>query len=217
MPAAGSSSRYGRDKLYEQLAGNTVIGHALSHLLAEPGIEQVAVVISANDSNWQKTPHAANSKIITTTGGASRARSVLNGLNAIQEIAKANDWILVHDAARPCLNRQDLDKLLAATNSNGAILAAPVYDTLKYGSNHKISKTIDRSNLWRALTPQLFQYEALRQAITQAIATGQNPGDEAQAMELAGATPELVEGSSDNIKITCIQDLTMAEAILAQQ
>ena len=217
VPAAGSSSRYGRDKLYEPLAGKTVIGHALSLLLAEPGIEQIAVAIAENDKSWHKTPYADNDKITTAKGGASRAQSVLNGLNSMQ--ADAADWVLVHDAARPCLHRQDLDKLLAVTNSGacGAILAAPVYDTIKHGENHKISKTVDRSKLWRALTPQLFRHAELKQALTQAVAAASNPSDEAHAMELAGAQPELVPGRSDNIKITCPQDLVMAEAILALQ
>ena len=217
VPAAGSSSRYGRDKLYEPLAGKTVIGHALGPLLAEPRIERIAVAVPPGDDNWRKTPYAGNGRITTTEGGASRAQSVLNGLDSIQ--ADADDWVLVHDAARPCLHRQDLDKLLAVTGGGacGAILAAPVYDTIKRGQDHKISKTVDRSQLWRALTPQLFRHAELKRALAQAMATGNDPSDEAHAMELAGARPELVAGRSDNIKITCPQDLVMAEAILARQ
>ncbi len=213
VPAAGSASRYGKAKLYEPLAGDIVIGHALRALLADVRIEQIVVVVAKDDKHWYDTPYPSNSRVITTIGGDTRAQSVMNGLDAMR--AADDDWILVHDAARPCLHQEDLDKLLdkAANADCGALLAAPVCDTIKQARQGQVYATLDRSQLWRALTPQMFRYADLKQALVQAT----NPSDEAQAMEQAGASPTLLSGRSDNIKITNAEDLAMAEAILARR
>ncbi len=150
-------------------------------------------------------------KIQLVFGGETRADSVLN---ALQEINTENAWALVHDAARPCLKRSDLDKLLQINNPQGGILAIPAVDTMKRANGTKIAHTEDRSTLWHALTPQFFPAQALKQALSSAFANKLQVTDEASAMELAGYQPQLVSGRSDNIKITRPEDLALAEFYL---
>ena len=156
-------------------------------------------------------------KVLTAQGGKERGDSVRNGLAALSGRAGAADWVLVHDAARPCVLRQDVDKLLDRVQSNtvGGLLAIPAADTLKrVGEGKEIRETVDRSNLWRALTPQMFRYRSLCEALDHAQAEGRSPTDEAQALEWMGARPLLVEGSTTNIKITSADDLLIAAALL---
>jgi 2-C-methyl-D-erythritol 4-phosphate cytidylyltransferase len=157
-------------------------------------------------------------KVTTTTGGGERSNSVRNGLKALAGLAADNDWVLVHDAARPCVSRQDVDRLLdrVQTHAVGGILAAPAADTLKRaGENKEIIQTIDRASLWRALTPQMFRYARLCEALDRAHADGRTPTDEAQALEWLGERPLVVEGSTTNLKITSADDLVIAVALLA--
>jgi 2-C-methyl-D-erythritol 4-phosphate cytidylyltransferase len=157
-------------------------------------------------------------KVIRAPGGRERSDSVRNGLIALAGRARADDWVLVHDAARPCVLRQDVDKLLDRVHSHpvGGLLAAPAADTLKRADADKeVLETVDRSKLWRALTPQMFRYGRLKHALERALAEGRHPTDEAQALEWVGERPLIVEGSTTNIKITSADDLVIAIALLA--
>ena len=157
-------------------------------------------------------------KVITATGGGERSHSVRNGLTALSGRAASDDWVLVHDAARPCVSRQDVDRLLDRVQSHavGGILAAPAADTLKRaGESKEIIQTIDRTSLWRALTPQMFRYTRLCEALDRAHADGRTPTDEAQALEWTGERPIVVEGSTTNLKITSADDLVIAVALMA--
>lgn len=157
-------------------------------------------------------------KVTTTTGGGERSNSVRNGLRALAGRAADDDWVLVHDAARPCVSRQDVDRLLDRVQAHavGGILAAPAADTLKRaGENKEIIQTIDRTSLWRALTPQMFRYARLCEALDRAHGDGRTPTDEAQALEWIGERPLVVEGSTTNLKITSADDLVIAVALLA--
>jgi 2-C-methyl-D-erythritol 4-phosphate cytidylyltransferase len=157
-------------------------------------------------------------KVVTALGGRERCHSVRNGLAALSGRASANDWVLVHDAARPCVLRQDVDRLLDRVQSHpvGGLLAAPTADTLKRaGVERDVLETVDRSSLWRALTPQMFRYGRLCEALDRALAEGRSPTDEAQALEWIGERPLIVEGSTTNIKITSADDLVIAVALLA--
>jgi 2-C-methyl-D-erythritol 4-phosphate cytidylyltransferase len=156
-------------------------------------------------------------KVVTTHGGKERSHSVRNGLAALSGRAKTDDWVLVHDAARPCVLRQDVDLLLDRVQAHavGGLLAAPAADTLKRaGAGKEVLETVDRSSLWRALTPQMFRYKLLCEALDQAQIKGRAPTDEAQALEWMGQQPLLVEGSTTNIKITSADDLVIAIALL---
>jgi 2-C-methyl-D-erythritol 4-phosphate cytidylyltransferase len=157
-------------------------------------------------------------KVTTAIGGGERSNSVRNGLAALAGRAADGDWVLVHDAARPCVSRQDVDRLLdrVHTHAVGGILAAPAADTLKRaGENKEIIQTIDRTSLWRALTPQMFRYARLCEALDRAHGDGRTPTDEAQALEWIGERPLVVEGSTTNLKITSADDLVIAVALLA--
>jgi 2-C-methyl-D-erythritol 4-phosphate cytidylyltransferase len=156
-------------------------------------------------------------QVVTTVGGGERSESVRNGLAALSSRAAALDWVLVHDAARPCVSRQDVDRLLDHVQSHavGGLLAAPAADTLKRaGTDGQISETVDRNGLWRALTPQMFRYGKLCDALDRALAEGRHPTDEAQALEWVGDQPVVVQGSTANIKITSADDLVIAAALM---
>ena len=157
-------------------------------------------------------------KVTTAAGGGERSHSVRNGLASLAGRAASDDWVLVHDAARPCVSRQDVDRLLDRVQAHavGGILAAPAADTLKRaGENKEIIQTIDRTSLWRALTPQMFRYGRLCEALDRAHGEGRTPTDEAQALEWIGERPLVVEGSTANLKITSADDLVIAVALLA--
>ncbi|MCG6870971.1 MAG: 2-C-methyl-D-erythritol 4-phosphate cytidylyltransferase [Gammaproteobacteria bacterium] len=223
VPAAGTGQRMGADrpKQYLPLAGTTVLGFTLGRLLAHPPLEAVQVCLASGDSWWgQKEPAADPRLLAPAPGGAQRYETVLNGLHALGAAgAAARDWVLVHDAVRPCVTGTDLDRLLAALpGSDGALLAAPVADTLKRADPvGRVSETVDRKGLWRALTPQAFRLAELVAALEAVREAGAVVTDEAQAMERAGLAPALVEGRGDNIKITLPADLAMAEEIIRQQ
>lgn len=156
-------------------------------------------------------------KVTTAVGGNERSQSVRNGLAALAGRAAFDDWVLVHDAARPCVSRQDVDRLLERVQLHpvGGLLAAPAADTLKRaGSEQEVLETVDRASLWRALTPQMFRYGRLCAALDRALGEGRLPTDEAQALEWTGERPLVVEGSTTNIKITCADDLVIAVALM---
>ncbi|MGH8218037.1 MAG: 2-C-methyl-D-erythritol 4-phosphate cytidylyltransferase [Steroidobacteraceae bacterium] len=221
MPAAGSGRRFQGPlpKQYARLLDRTVIEWALAPFAGDPRCAGLVVALATDDQHW---PHiaarvAAEKEVIVARGGPERAHSVRGGLAALSDRAAADDWVLVHDAARPCLSRTDLDRLLAEGSDHpvGAVLAAPVADTLKACTEDDgIERTVDRAGLWRALTPQLFRYGALRAALDAAISAGRSPTDEAQALEWTGARPRAVRGSAMNLKITTAADLALAAALL---
>lgn len=207
-----------RPKQYLELAGKTVIEHTLSRLLEAEVFSAVAVAISEEDPYWSELGIARDKAIITAAGGKERADSVLSGLYAIRDQATDDDWVLVHDAARPCITSTDIHYLIDSLINDevGGILALPSADTLKNVQGNNIVGTVDRRVMWRALTPQMFRYGSLKAALEQAVG---NPAitDEASALELQGLQPKIVEGRPDNIKITRPEDLALAAFFMAQQ
>lgn len=219
VPAAGVGSRMAADrpKQYLHIAGKTILEHTVDRLLSLAEITRVVIAISADDPYFPQLPLATDPRITVVDGGAERADSVFSGLAAIEN---DNAWVLVHDAARPCVRQADLLALIttAVSSEYGAILAAPVRDTMKRGQNKltqpQICHTVDRENLWHALTPQMFRVGQLREALTTALAQGATITDEASALEFCGYTPLLVAGRSDNLKVTQPEDLALAEFYL---
>jgi len=217
MPAAGTGSRFGneRAKQYADLLGRPMLQWSLDPLLARDDIAGVMVAVDAVDPSWEAC-RPDSGKIRDTVGGATRSASVLAALRALSEEADPTDWVLVHDAARPCLHPSDLERLVAeVTRHNvGGLLAVPVTDTIKRALDGLVVATIARSGLWRALTPQMFPLGRLLEALAGARDAGAQTTDEAAAMELAGYRPRLVQGRADNIKVTVPEDLRLAATIL---
>ncbi|WP_042011775.1 2-C-methyl-D-erythritol 4-phosphate cytidylyltransferase [Aeromonas fluvialis] len=216
VPAAGIGSRMGADcpKQYLQLAGKTILEHTLARLLSHPAIAQVVVALAPHDCWFEALPVATDPRIVRVEGGAERAFSVLNGLHVA-----LGEWSLVHDAARPCLTHGDLDTLIAAAmDCGGAILGSRVRDTMKRSDGEgNIIATVEREQLWHALTPQMFPTRTLQRALEEGLALGATITDEASAMERAGFTVRMVEGRADNIKVTRPEDLSLAGLFLSQQ
>ena len=227
-------------KQYAPLLGGTVLQFALRALLDEPRVHAVVVALADSDPHWAALAATIGSaKLKTTVGGATRHESVLRGLEFLVPHAGPDDWILVHDAARPCLSAEEVRRLLdaldalddpgtrgvlgalddpgsarpRATEFAGAMLAAPIVDTVKRDLGGRVA-TVDRQGLWRALTPQVFAFAPLRQALREASLAGVTVTDEAQAIERMGLTAALVPGSPFNIKVTRVEDLAVAEGIL---
>lgn len=224
VPAAGVGSRMATNnrqsapKQYLPLAGRAVISHSLGKLLAVPEIENVTVAIGAEDSHWQSLPEAINYRITTVVGGQQRMQSVLN---ALQSLAASNDdWVLVHDAVRPCVSVADIQRLVSALADDpvGGLLASPVDNTIKrINGDQQVVATVDRDELCNALTPQMFRYEVLRDALQQAADQRLPVTDEASAIELSGLRPRIVMGDKFNIKITHEGDLALAEMLLRSE
>jgi 2-C-methyl-D-erythritol 4-phosphate cytidylyltransferase len=237
MPAAGAGRRFGAPlpKQYAPLEGRTVIEWALLPFLADARCTGVIVVLTADDPHWAAvaarlaardgagTRAAAPPRVASVAGGEQRSHSVRNGLAALAGRAGRDDWVLVHDAVRPCLESQDLEQLLAAVAAHalGGLLAVRATDTLKRaedrcadGALPGVAQTVERAGLWRALTPQMFRYGRLCAALDAAHAGGRSPTDEAQALEWQGEHPRLIEGAATNLKVTCATDLVLAAAVL---
>ncbi len=219
VPAAGVGRRMGADrpKQYLPLAGRTVIEHSLRALLAHPRVVGAVVAIGADDPYWHRLDLTFVKPITTVVGGAERCDSVLNGLRSLTHEPPAEQWVLVHDAARPCLQPSDVDALIEVGTQDaiGGILATPVRDTIKRSNQAgRIDATVDRTTLWQAQTPQLFRLGMLIHALELSMARGLKVTDEASAMEQAGWAPLLVTGRADNIKITRQEDLAVAERFL---
>lgn len=216
VPAAGIGSRMGADcpKQYLTLAGKTILEHTLGCLLSHPAIARVIVALAPHDGWFEQLAVAADPRILRVEGGIERAYSVLNALHVAQ-----GKWVLVHDAARPCLCHSDLDKLImTAMACDGAILGSRVRDTMKRTDGAgNIVATVEREQLWHALTPQMFPASTLKRALEEGLALGALITDEASAMERAGFTVKMVEGRADNIKVTRPEDLSLAELFLQQQ
>lgn len=219
LPAAGFGSRMGSrlPKQYHKLTHESVLKTTLNRLQSVPAVTAVVVVVAAPEVDTQSR---ALAPVHVACGGDSRAQSVINGLEYIQRQLDHNGRVLVHDAARPCVRIDDINRLIDETGdcSQGGILAIPVHDTLKRASddNH-IVKTVSRANMWRAVTPQLFRVDVLLPALRNALESNQQITDEASAMEYAGYAPRLVAGAQDNIKITVAEDLPLARVILQSQ
>jgi len=222
VPAAGIGTRMlaDRPKQYLALEGKTVIEHTLQRLASHPKIMGIVVAVAENDPWWPLIDINLECPIHLVTGGDERADSVLNALTVLTDITDEDPWVLVHDAARPCLRHQDIDKMLMtlSEHSVGGILGIPVNDTVKrVNSQLEIVDTVSRQGLWRASTPQMFHLLTLKQALQQAKEQQIKVTDEASAIEHAGFQAIMVEGHADNIKITVSQDLALASLFLQQQ
>ncbi|ADW72308.1 MULTISPECIES: 2-C-methyl-D-erythritol 4-phosphate cytidylyltransferase [Rahnella] len=218
LPAAGIGSRMQAEcpKQYLSIGGKTLIEHSICALLQSGKVSQVIVALSPHDTQFEQLPIARDPRIRVVAGGAERAESVMAGL----DVAGDSGWVLVHDAARPCLHPDDLHNLLAiaTTSKVGGILAAPVRDTMKRGEPGitAIAHTVDRQDLWHALTPQFFPLELLKTCLRRALNEGAVVTDEASAMEYCGFHPMLIPARADNIKVTRPEDLALAEFYLTR-
>jgi 2-C-methyl-D-erythritol 4-phosphate cytidylyltransferase len=217
--AAGRGERFGgaRPKQYTLLLGRPALSWSLAALLASPGVDGVLVVLAAGDRRWQSLAESRSDRVSTCRGGERRECSVANALAALAPRARDSDWVIVHDAARPCLRGEDLAALISAMRGDpvGGLLAVPVPDTLKVDDGHgRSAGTADRAGMWRALTPQMFRYGLLRRALGLCIERERTVTDEASAVEALGLRPRLVPGRADNIKLTTPADRVLAEAIL---
>jgi 2-C-methyl-D-erythritol 4-phosphate cytidylyltransferase len=226
IPAAGSGRRFGgaRPKQYSEIAGATLIEHALRPFQQDRRCAGIAIAVAADDPWWQQIKQrwpVQAPRPVAVAGGAERCDSVANALAALAAAGCADDdWVLVHDAARPCVSVAEIERLLAARDSaaDGALLAVPLADTLKRGTDDAaVAATVPRSGLWRALTPQMFRRGRLQQALAAARAARRLPTDEAEAVEWAGGRVLLVAGEASNLKVTTADDLVLARAILAQR
>ncbi len=220
VPAAGCGRRVGGDcpKQYLPLAGRPLIEHTLKRLANHRHIAGLMVVLAEHDARWPGVSTLANKPVHTATGGAQRCDSVLAGLEALPAKVGADDFVLVHDAARPCVRTADITRLVESVSGrDGGLLAVPVRETLKRSDKDQRSIcTESREGCWRAFTPQMFRRSALQDALRSVRQHGAEVSDEAMAMELAGYAPLLVEGAEDNIKVTTREDFAMAEFLLAR-
>jgi 2-C-methyl-D-erythritol 4-phosphate cytidylyltransferase len=216
VAAAGGGRRFGGEvpKQYSPLAGRSVIEWALAPFLDDARCTGVVVALAPDDHWFETLPLSRHARLTTVAGGRERGDSVRRALEALP--AAESDWVLVHDAARPCVSPGEIEALLgAAPDEIGAVLAVPVADTLKRSDAGHVIGTEDRAALWRALTPQMFRVGLLRSALAQASDAGRAPTDESQAVEWLGHQPRLVHGSTRNIKVTEPGDLALAEFMLS--
>lgn len=223
VPAAGFGRRFGSElpKQYLEIAGSPLIAHAIRGLLADTRVERIFVILSADDHHfgriaWQLE---ADRVVPLYCGGESRTTSVYNGLIGCADAIHLDDWVLVHDAARPCLTAADVTRLIDALGDSavGGLLAARLTDTLKIDDGDgRVARTVDRSSVWRALTPQMFRYGTLLHALGAGQALDTTITDEASAVERLGLHPLLVPGAGTNIKVTHPEDLTMVSAWMGQ-
>lgn len=221
IPATGVGSRMQADrpKQYLQLQGKTLLEHTLDNLLSFPSITGLILVLHPQDAYWSGLQYQSEKPLLICEGGVERHHSVFNGLSLLQQHADENCLVMIHDAVRPFVMHQDLDRLLAAAQEtdSGAILGAPVADTLKLNDNGKIAGTRSRSGLWRAFTPQAFRLSLISRALQNVIDQQLEVTDDASAMEMAGFQPLLINSDLRNIKITHPQDLELARLLLPGQ
>ncbi len=226
LPAAGIGRRMGSSipKQYLSIDGAPLILHSLRRLSAVKKIKKIVVVIHPEDSRWAELEKSIKeefgNRIITVMGGGERYESVLNGLTALTEFAGKDDWVLVHDAVRPCVRTSDIENLIqkVSLHSIGGLLGSPVDNTLKRVDKElTVIETVDRESYWNALTPQMFRFALLKESIQTVVVSGEQVTDEAAAMEVAGFKPIMIAGHKDNIKITVEADLVLASQILKNQ
>lgn len=209
-----------RPKQYLPLRGRTILEWSLAPFLDHDQIDGVVLVLAKSDQEYSKLPIARHPKIVTTNGGVARADSVRAGLEMVAARTQGfgEVFVMVHDAARPCVEWDDIERLRdEADDENGGLLALPVTDTLKKSKQGKVSSTVDREFIWRAQTPQIFRLDLLANSLKECAERGLEVTDEASAMERAGYTPRLVRGRDSNIKVTYAEDLAVAEFWLARQ
>ncbi len=219
VPAAGQGARFGAGlpKQYTVLLGRPMLGWTLRALLADRDLAGVVVALSPGDARFRGLPEAADPRVSTCDGGDRRETSVRRALEALDGLALATDWVLVHDAARPCLRPEDVQLLVDTLGEDaiGGLLAVPVSDTLKRSDGSlRVDSTVAREKFWRAQTPQMFRYGLLRRALALCADRGRAVTDEAAAVEALGLQPRLVHGHADNLKVTTPEDALLAEAIL---
>lgn len=223
IPAAGLGRRMGgaTPKQYLALRGRTVIEHSVSRIRRHPHVDGVVVATQEDDPWWPRLALAEDDGIERVTGGEERYLSVLCGLEALEGRAADEDWVMVHDAVRPCVRAADIGRLIEAVTAGapGAVLGVPTRDALKrVDERGRVVTTLARRGLWHAQTPQMFRFGALRRALEAAAGGGEaGVGDESEAMEAQGVFPVMVEGHPDNIKITWPGDIALAELYLAAQ
>jgi 2-C-methyl-D-erythritol 4-phosphate cytidylyltransferase len=222
LPAAGAGKRFStqKPKQFFELNGQLVAEHSLRRLRAVSEIETIIIPCDIDAIWWSQVPSIQQSNVKQVKGGEQRAHSVLNGLLSLDQMALDNDWVLVHDIARPCINSTDINKLIDAVENHtvGGILTASVNETLKkVSSDQQIEATVNRAQYRTAQTPQIFKFSLLKAAIESCLQAGITPTDEAFAIEYAGLPVLAVEGRQDNIKITHQEDLAIASAILNSQ
>ncbi len=222
VPAAGVGKRMlaDRPKQYLPLNSMTVIEQTLTRLLSVSKFTAVVVAISKQDPYWHDLELAKHARVLTAEGGKERSDSVLSALSHISEQANDDDWVLVHDAARPCITASDIEYLIEELEGHavGGLLGQSSHDTLKLVDEQlEVTATVDRSHIWRAFTPQMFRYGDLKRALESAVENNQPITDDASAMELQGLSPKMIAGRADNIKITRPEDLALAEFYLEQQ
>jgi 2-C-methyl-D-erythritol 4-phosphate cytidylyltransferase len=221
VPAAGRGERFGSPlpKQYLPILGRPLLAHTLDRLARHPGVSGLLVVHAPGDKHYPRWRELRGKPVLDCDGGDRRADSVLAGLRALPASVRGKDWVLVHDAARPCLRQDDLGRLLehGCAHSVGAVLATPVRDTLKRADDDgEIIRSEPREQLWRALTPQLFRRATLTRAMESAIAAGAAITDESMAIERIGLHPMLVEGAEDNIKLTTAAHAALVEFVLTR-
>ena len=221
LPAAGIGRRMGSitPKQYISVCGTPVLVHSIERLLAVEEIQQLVVVLQEDDIWWSEL-NFYDPRMLTTWGGDERFNSVLNGLEAIIERAEPDDWVLVHDAVRPCVTQADIRQLIVELSEHnvGGLLATPIDDTVKkIGVDEHVIGTLDRNGLWSALTPQMFRFELLYKALSNAVTKGISVTDEASAVENLGLRPKIVMGEKSNLKITHEADLIIAESFLSSE
>ncbi|MEH6595817.1 MAG: 2-C-methyl-D-erythritol 4-phosphate cytidylyltransferase [Colwellia polaris] len=220
VPAAGVGKRMLSTcpKQYLTIENITILEHTVQRLLSHPAIAHIIIALGEDDEYFSNTALSNNPNVTKVVGGKERVDSVLAGLKQLNAIKEP--WVLVHDAARPCVRHSDLTQLITycLENNHGGLLASPVRDTMKQADNEqRVASTLDRSQMWHALTPQMYKTDELNSAITSVLANGIDITDESSAMEALSYDSGLVKGSSDNIKITQPEDLLLAEFILNQQ
>ena len=223
IPAAGIGKRMGVDipKQYITVCDKAIIEHTVEKFTSRNDLQGILVALSNSDQHWSTLELSKNNKITTVTGGEERYKSVYNALCSLKNKADDDDWILVHDAVRPCITTSEIDQFIADLdhlNGIGGILALPCFETMKKANtNHEIEETIDRKFIWHAQTPQMFRYKKLFLAIEIIMNENIFITDEAMAMELAGYKPMLIQGTHSNIKITDQNDLKYLESFLRQE
>jgi 2-C-methyl-D-erythritol 4-phosphate cytidylyltransferase len=222
IPAAGLGHRLGSPlpKQFLELGGRTVLERSLESIWSLPQLEGLVLVSHGHPALASILERYSEHNLIRAPGGAERCHSVLNGLVALTELAAEDDWVLVHDAARPCVRLHDLHLLINKLSAHpvGGLLGTPVRDTMKRTDEQGlVIATVERRHLWHALTPQMFRYGVLKAALERALEDGYEVTDEASAMEHAGYQPLMIEGHADNIKITQLEDLELAEFFLGLQ
>ena len=222
VPAAGIGERMQSDrpKQYLQLEDKLVIEHTLQRLASHPEIKGIVIAVAQEDGWWPTVSKVLSCPLYVVIGGKQRSYSVLKALDKLSTLVTDDPWVLVHDAARPCIRQEDINRLLSMLSKHdvGGLLGIPVNDTVKRtGDDNVILETIERQNLWRASTPQMFRLVLLKSALETSMDQNITVTDEASAIEFAGFEPVMVEGHSDNIKITVSTDLALAQLFMQQQ